>query len=128
MADTTQKSIVKTTSESGDLRIEDIPLEMLFEWFPIEKLDHLVHHLRNKNRLSKLTPDQVNSIRHDLGAAGFSAMSLPLYQHTHIESVFMTNANSDALEEPRFKEAYELGGQTKSWSSYDIRWRVYVCC
>lgn len=39
-----------------------------------------------------------------------------------------TRHNSDFLDDPRFREAYEQGRRTGSWGDNDVRWRAYIAC
>ncbi len=36
--------------------------------------------------------------------------------------------NSDFINEPLFKQSYQLGKETGSWGSSDVHWRAYICC
>lgn len=40
----------------------------------------------------------------------------------------MTAHNADFIQEPRFKQAYEAGRQTGSWTFGDLHWRAYIIC
>lgn len=47
---------------------------------------------------------------------------------TYNQDGLVTAHNADFMEEPRFKQAYEAGWQTGSWTFGDLHWRAYVIC
>ena len=50
------------------------------------------------------------------------------YKPTYNEDGLFTNHNCDFIDDPLFKEAYELGFSTGSSKGWHARWRVYTAC
>ena len=50
------------------------------------------------------------------------------YAPTYNEDGLYTNHNCDFMEDPLFKEAYDLGFATGSSKGWHMHWRVYIAC
>jgi O-methyltransferase len=58
-------------------------------------------------------------------AAPYEMVAGPL---TYNQDGLATVHNVDFMQEPRFKEAYDLGKKTGSWGNAEIHWRAFVAC
>jgi len=46
----------------------------------------------------------------------------------YFQDGLLTVHNSDFRSDRKFREAYGLGKETRSWGRQDVEWRAYVCC
>lgn len=47
---------------------------------------------------------------------------------TYATDSLVTSNNSDFVNEPRFKKAYQAAAATNPWDGFTLQWRVYIVC
>src|SRR5262245_44841764 len=80
-----------------------------------------------KRSLKRMVPEKIQAIIRvfRFPATRYAFFSGPL---TYNQDGLTTDHNCDFMDEPQFKEAYDLGKRTGSWTGSDLRWRAHVVC